>query len=76
MAIESILDSIAWADDEFSTSVIEGIVLLARDDRERERRGIDRLDYATTSSAGETFVYDHARDRSIISGTSDDGTFH
>lgn len=39
MAIGSILDSIAWADDEFSTSVIEGIVLLARDDRERERRG-------------------------------------
>lgn len=39
MAIESILDSIAWADDEFSTSVIEGIVLLARDDRERGREG-------------------------------------
>lgn len=39
MVIESILDSIAWADDEFSTSVIEGIVLLAQDDRERERRG-------------------------------------
>ena len=39
MAIGSILDSIAWADDEFSTSVIEGIVLLARDDRERGREG-------------------------------------
>lgn len=39
MVIGSGIDSIAWADDEFSTSVIEGIVLLARDDRERGREG-------------------------------------